>query len=174
MPQTEGSANRTCSRRQAQSGLPRGPQLAVFVRDGARCVEDDEHEIGFGECFHRFLDADAFRFVECAADTCCIHELNGNAVDGDGLADEVAGGAGRGGDDGAFALHQTVEETDFPTLGRPTIANVRPSWTSFRRRRFGRGCSSGAWMSAMWLRILWSRGDRCRLRRSRSRLRGGR
>ena len=65
----------------------------------------------------RFADADAFGFVQRAADAGGVHELDRNAADGDGFADQIAGGAGRGGDDGALALDQAVEQARFADVG---------------------------------------------------------
>ncbi len=74
------------------------------------CVDDYEDEVGIGQGFHGFLDADAFGFVEWRGGCRRYPRGHRNSADGDGFADEVASGAGLRGDDGAFAFHQAIEE----------------------------------------------------------------
>ena len=68
-------------------------------------VEDQEDDVGFGHGFAGFGDTDGFGFVGGVAEACCINELDGDAFEGDVLGDEVSGGAGGGGDDGAVAFN---------------------------------------------------------------------
>ena len=76
----------------------------VFGVEWGGGVEDEEDDVGFGHGFAGFGDADGFGFVGGFAEACCINEFDGDAVEGDALGDEVAGGAGGGGDDGAVAF----------------------------------------------------------------------
>jgi hypothetical protein len=62
-------------------------------------------------------DAEGFRFVGGVAKACGINEFYWNAFDGDALCDGIAGGAGGGGDDGAIALDEAVEEGGFAGVG---------------------------------------------------------
>ena len=55
-------------------------------------------------------DADGFSFVERLPDSGSVDQLDRDAADGDGFADQIARGAWSGGDDGALAFDQTVEQ----------------------------------------------------------------
>ena len=46
-----------------------------------------------------------------------VDEFHGDAVEGDAFGDRFAGGAGGGGDDGAVALDEAVEEGGFAGVG---------------------------------------------------------
>ena len=52
-----------------------------------------------------------------AADAGGVHQFHRNSTDGDGFADQVARGAGLGGDDGAFAFDQAIEEARLAYVG---------------------------------------------------------
>ncbi len=51
------------------------------------------------------------------AQTGGVHQVNGNTLKREAFGDEVAGGARGGGDDGAFALDEPVEERRFADVG---------------------------------------------------------
>ena len=82
-----------------------------------RRVEHDQHHVGVGERFQRLAHADAFGFVERVANSGGVHQMHRNSTDGDGLGDQVARGAGRGGDDGALVLDQPVEQARLADVG---------------------------------------------------------
>ena len=51
------------------------------------------------------------------AKACGINEFYGDAIEGDAFGDEVAGGAGGGGDDGAVAFDQAIEKGGLTGVG---------------------------------------------------------
>ena len=57
------------------------------------------------------------RFREAFAQAGGVDEFDGNAAEGDALGDQVARGAGSGGDDGAVALDEAIEERAFAGVG---------------------------------------------------------
>src|SRR4051812_29999045 len=67
-------------------------------------VEDEEDDIGFGHGFAGFGDAEGLGLVGGVAKAGGVDEFDGDAIEGDALCDEVAGGAWGGSDDGAVAL----------------------------------------------------------------------
>ena len=83
-------------------------------------LQNHQHQVGLGQGFVRFLNANAFGFVRGRANSGGINQTYGNAGNGNGFAHQVARGSGRGGDDGALPLDQAVEETRF--------AYVRPAY----------------------------------------------
>src|SRR5664279_3245838 len=94
-----------------------GDELLVQLVDGSVGIDDDQHEVGVGHGFARFLDANAFSFIQRLANAGGIDEMHGNAAERDGLGDEVASGSGNRGDDGAIALDESIEEAGFPDVG---------------------------------------------------------
>ena len=87
--------------------------MLVFIRERLGSIEHDQDEVGIGESFHGFADADALRLIERAANPGGVDQLDRNAADGDGFADQIASGAGRRGYDGALTLDQAVEQAGF-------------------------------------------------------------
>ena len=94
-----------------------GEDGGVFVGGCGGGVEDEKHQVGFRHGFARLGDADALGLVAGFAEPGGVDQLDRDAVDGDALGDEVAGGAGRCGDDGSVALDQPVEEAGFSGVG---------------------------------------------------------
>ena len=94
-------------------------QRAFFVVERLGGVEDDEDDGGVGEGLTGALDAELFDFFEGVAEAGGVDEFEGDAVEGDALGDEVAGGAGDGGDDCAIALDEAIEERAFAGVGAP-------------------------------------------------------
>ena len=82
-----------------------------------RGIEHYQHQIRIGQGFHGFLYADAFGFVEGAADSGGVHQLHRNSAERNGFGHEIARGAGRGGDDGALALDQAIEQARLADVG---------------------------------------------------------
>ena len=82
-----------------------------------RGIEHHQHDVGVGEGLHRFAHADALGFVECVANAGGVHQAHRNSTDRDRLAHQVAGGAGRGGDDGALVLDQAIEQARLADVG---------------------------------------------------------
>ena len=97
--------------------MDRGEQGALFVVEGLGGVEDDEDDGGVGEGLTRALDAELFDLFEGVAEAGGVDEFEGDAVEGDALSDEVAGGAGDGGHDGAVAFDEPIEEGAFAGVG---------------------------------------------------------
>ena len=76
-------------------------------------VDHHQHEIGVGHGLAGFLDPDALGFVQRLANAGGIDEMDGNAAERNRFGDEIAGGAGNGGDDGAVALDKSIEQAGF-------------------------------------------------------------
>ncbi len=95
-----------------------GCELLVFCGAGLGGVEDVEDEVGFGQGFAGFGDAEGFSFIAAGgSDAGGVDEGDGDAFDGEAFGDGVARGAGGGGDDGAVALDELVEERGFAGVG---------------------------------------------------------
>ena len=94
-----------------------GEEGALFVVQGLCGVKDDEDDGGVGKGLTGALDAELLDFFEGVAEAGGVDEFEGDAVEGDALGDEVAGGARDGGDDGAVALDEAVEEGAFAGVG---------------------------------------------------------
>ena len=89
----------------------------VFVVKRSCGVEDEENDVGFGHGFAGFGDAEGFDLVGSQAQAGGVDEFDGDAFERDAFGDEVAGGAGRGGDDGPVALDETVEKRRLTGVG---------------------------------------------------------
>ena len=94
-----------------------GEETTLFVVEGLSGIEYDEDDSGVGEGLARALDAELFDLFQGIAEARGVDELEGNAVKGDPLGDEVAGGAWDGCNDGAIALDEAVEEGAFAGVG---------------------------------------------------------
>ena len=99
-----------------QFGVP----LARFViGNSMRCIQHHQHHVRLRQRLHGFAHANALGLIERSPDAGCVHQPHWNAADGDRLAHQVAGGAGRRRDDGAFALHQAIEQILLADIGTP-------------------------------------------------------
>ncbi len=106
---------------EGRPALDCGQQTVLFVVEGLRGVEHDEHQRGVGERFAAARDAELLDFFEIRtgsfAQTGGVDQLERNAVERDALGDEVARGAGSCGDDGAVALDEAIEERALAGVG---------------------------------------------------------
>ena len=89
----------------------------VFGVEWGGGVEDEEDDVSFGHGFAGFCYSYGFGFVGGVAEAGRVGEFDGDAFEGDALGDEVARGAGSGGDDGAVALDEAIEERGFACVG---------------------------------------------------------
>src|SRR5581483_623112 len=94
-------------------------QLKVNRFKGLRSIQHDQHDVGVSQGFQGSPNANTFGFVQGFANACGIDQPDRNAADGNGFAHQVAGSAGSGGNDGALAFDQAIEEAGF--------AHVRPA-----------------------------------------------
>ena len=90
----------------------------VLVRARLGRVEDVEDQVGFGQGFAGFGDAQRFGLgVAGRAEAGSVDERDGDAFEGEAFCDQVARRAGGCGDDGAVALDEAVEERRFSRIG---------------------------------------------------------
>src|SRR5580698_9931899 len=92
-------------------------QFGIFTSAGFGGINYDQHQVGVGESFVGFADADAFGFVEGPADAGSIHEFHRNSTDGNGFAYEVPRGTGGCGNNGALPFDKTIKEAGFADVG---------------------------------------------------------
>jgi hypothetical protein len=84
-----------------------------------RRIQHHQHHVRLSQRLHRFAHANALGFIERSANAGGVHQPHGNASDGDGLAHQIARGARRRGNDGAFAFRQAVEQARLADIGTP-------------------------------------------------------
>jgi len=90
----------------------------IILRSGRlRAVNDDQDQIGVGERFHGFADADGLGFVKRTANARRVYQSYGDTAQTNGLADQIPCGARRGSDDGALPLNQAVKQARLPYVG---------------------------------------------------------
>ena len=80
-------------------------------------IDEANAQIGLRQGAAGAADAFLLDFAGRVAQSGGIHELQRVAVEDDGFLDGVAGGAGVGGDDGAVAAGQEVQEGGFADVG---------------------------------------------------------
>src|SRR5450755_3864011 len=80
-------------------------------------VDDYKNQIGISQGLFGLFDANAFGFVLGAADARGVDQFDGNSTQRNRFADQVAGGAGLGGDDGALLLQQSIKQAGFADVG---------------------------------------------------------
>ena len=92
----------------------------IFEVELGRSVDDQKHDVrathGFAGSARR---PGARPRLRCLARSQAggVHQLDGQATHGDRFGDDVARGAGGGGDDGAGALHQGIKERGLAGVG---------------------------------------------------------
>ena len=104
-------ATRRCCGRRGRS------ERFVFGGEGLAGIDDDQGEVGVGHGLPGALDAQGLDQVAALADAGGVVEFDGDAADGSGLRDDVAGGAGDLGDDGAVVLEEAVEQAALADIG---------------------------------------------------------
>ena len=131
-------ADRTCCPPPASGP---GPARPISVSSSAvrrlRGVHHHQRQVGIGHRLVAALDAQRFHQLRAFADAGGIEELHRNAADGGRFGDQVAGGAGDVGDDGAVLLQQAVEEA--------ALADVRTADDGEREAVRAPGRRTGSW-----------------------------
>src|SRR3981189_812764 len=94
-------------------------QLAVFVGNWLRHVEDYQYQVSVGERFHGFADANALRFIERPPDSRSIHQLHGNSADRNRFADQIARRPRLRSDNRALPLYETIKQARLTDVGAP-------------------------------------------------------
>ena len=84
-------------------------QLIVFFGGRLGSVEHHQNQVGVGQRLQRFSYADGFRFIQSMPNPSRIDELQRDAAERNSFTDQIARGARRCGNDGAFAFHQSIE-----------------------------------------------------------------
>jgi hypothetical protein len=92
-------------------------QVVIGGLERLGAIEDCEHEIGIGNGLPGFFYSEAFRFASRIADAGGVEQADGNAIPIERFGDEVARGAGFGGDDGASVAEQAIEQAGFAHVG---------------------------------------------------------
>jgi cobalt-zinc-cadmium resistance protein CzcA len=82
----------------------------IFLHARLGGVQHHEYQVGIGGSLVGLLDTNGFSLVVRSADARGVDQVHGNPAQRDSLGDQVAGGAGRGSDDGSLALNQPIKE----------------------------------------------------------------
>src|ERR1700730_17370159 len=92
-------------------------EFIIFGRARLRAFNDYKDQIGVGERFHGFADADGLGFVKRTANARRVYEFYRDTAQTNGLADQIPRGARRGSDNRALTLDQTVKQARLPYVG---------------------------------------------------------
>ena len=90
-----------------------GDEIAFGGRHVLGSINEADAQIGIGEGASGAANTFLFDFARSIAQSCGIDDFQRVALEGNGLLDGVARGAGVGGDDGAVAAGQEIEQGGF-------------------------------------------------------------
>ena len=75
--------------------------------------------------------SDALGFIECAADTGCIHQLYRDTANRHRLRDQIARSAGSRGNNRALAFNESIEQTGFADIRTTYDRQRKPFMNQF-------------------------------------------
>src|SRR5438132_6446819 len=115
--------------------LPDELQQALIFTGGrptvGRALRNQHNHVGFGQRLVRFPNPDGLRLIAGGAQSGGIGKAHGDAAQRNRLAHQVTSGTGSGSHDGAFALHQPVEEAGLADIGSSHDGQAQPFMYDF-------------------------------------------
>ena len=94
-----------------------GPQREGVIRFRCRRIHHQQHAIRLTNGFEGSLHADFLDLIFGIPQSCCIHHMQGHAVDVDMFTQHVAGRTGDLRHNGCFTAGQRVEQTGLARIG---------------------------------------------------------